>query len=147
MWITVFAKPSKTKSSQKLLVVNDISLEDLIVKISSALSYLKSDIVGCFIYGSRARKTNKSSSDVDLIIFFKQLTNSEELKDIKNDLVKKIGIPIDFVACIYTKKWIEHTDDRDICYFEQIKPDAIQIMGTHDLSYLIETSKKLGKIL
>ena len=143
-WTIVSSCKSKVckTSSHK----DDIKFEDLVFKIQTSLNYLKRDIVACFIYGSRARRTNKATSDVDLLVFFKHEFNFDDLKEIKNQLIQDISIPVDFVACVHTKKWVEHTDQRDICYFEQLKPDAVQVIGTEKLSYLIDTSRKLGKV-
>jgi predicted nucleotidyltransferase len=145
-WTQVVSKTTKKSETKTYAIPQDTPLESLMESISKSLAYLKRDIVGCFIYGSRARKTNKPTSDVDLIVFFKQQYNYDDLKEIKSQLVSDIGFSVDFVACVWKKKWIEKTDDRDICYFEQIKPDAIRIIGSHDLSYLIDTSQKLGKV-
>jgi len=145
-WNIVGSKNNNTKKIESKIPQKDIPLEILMTKISESLSSLKKDIVGCYIYGSRARKTNKPTSDVDLIVFLKQKYSIEELKEIKTELVSDIGLPVDFVVCIWKKKWVEHTDDRELCYFEQIKPEAICIIGTEKISYLIETSMKLGKI-
>ena len=149
-WTCIVSKQYKktTKNTKNVdgQTMKDIKLEDLIILITKSLEYLSKEIVACFIYGSRARKTNKLSSDVDLLVFMKHELSSDDLKEIKIKLIQDIGISVDLVVCIHTKKWVNHIDERDICYFEQIKPDAIKIMGKDDLTYLIETSKKIGKI-
>lgn len=148
-WTPVVSK--STKYIEKYdrhhnIVTRDISLERLIHKILKAFAYLSIDIVACFIYGSRARKTNNITSDVDLIVFFKHQFNVDDLKEIKTKLVSDIGLSVDFVAYVWKKKWVDQPDERDACYFDQIKPDAIRIIGTEYLTYLFETSQKLGKV-
>ena len=143
-WTVVTSKSQKMKKQQVQPI--DISLDNLISKIQSALGYFTQDIVACFVYGSRARQTNSPTSDVDLLVFFKHELNIDDFRDIKSHLVHELGLAVDFVVCVHTKKWVEHRDERDLCYFEQLKPDAIQVMGTEPLSYLIETSRKLGKV-
>ena len=143
-WTMVASKPlvKKTKAQQAQPV--DIPLDALISKIRASLSPNK-EIFACFVYGSRARRTNKPTSDVDLLVFFKHPQNFEDLSEIKAELVQDIGIAVDFVACVRMGKWVEH-DERDQCYFDQVALDAIQVIGDDSLSYLVSTSRKLKKV-
>jgi len=144
---TIVGKPTKKKVT--LCVTKekvDISLETIIERIRHSLDYLKQYIVAVYIYGSRARKTNKLTSDVDLIIFWKNMVDKEDLKEIKQQLEKDIQLPVDFVSCVHKKKWVDTCDERDKCYYDLIVQDAVQVMGTEQISYLLETSVKLGKV-
>ena len=100
-WITVSHKNKKhTQYNQ----YNKRTLEELIKLILDIL--IKYNPYGIYIYGSRARKTNRSDSDIDLMIFWKKtLPDIQYLKNIKNELFNFIRINIDMVNMYIINKF------------------------------------------
>jgi predicted nucleotidyltransferase len=113
---------------------------------SNLLAY-KKEIVGAYIYGSRARGTNRPNSDADIIVFWRHEYDKEFLKSIKTSIEEALGINIDFVSCVYKKKWIQHNNDNEQAYFENVIIDAKSIIGLESINYLIDRSIKLPKLL
>jgi predicted nucleotidyltransferase len=114
--------------------------------VSSVLEVYQRSIIGAFIYGSRARGTNRPNSDADIIVFWRHEYEQEFLKSIRTIIEEKLGFKIDFVACVVKNKWIKHCDYRDEAYFENVIIDAKSIMGTESITHLIEHSIKLPKL-
>ena len=134
-------KYNKNKKEKKILGFDDL------IKILYDEFKIFDKIVAGYLYGSRARKTNKVNSDVDIIIFMKIILEDDILKEFKEKLELKLNLKVDLVVCHFKNKWIDHTDLRDQCYFDNIIPDAYQFTGKHeDIKYLISTSIKLPKI-
>jgi len=122
------------------------SLNELMTIVTSKLEMYKKEIVGAYIYGSRARQTNRPNSDADIIVFWKHEYDQDFLKSIRTSIEEELGFKIDFVACVYKKKWVEHHDQRDEAYFDNVIIDAKSIIGTEPVKYLIEHSIKLPKL-
>ena len=135
----------RSKSCTKVETFNP-SLDELIAIVTSKLEMYKKEIVGAFIYGSRARQTNRPNSDADIIVFWKHEYEQDFLKSVRASIENELGFKIDFVACVYKKKWIDHTDQRDEAYFDNVIIDAKSIIGTEPVKYLIEHSIKLPKL-
>jgi predicted nucleotidyltransferase len=123
-----------------------IELEELCDTLREILSPYTNLIVASFLYGSRARKTNRPDSDADLLIFWKQQLNLKDLCLIRSEIEEALGIQTDFVSCIVRKKCISHLDSRDDAYFGNVMVDAIQFMGIERLDDLIFNSVKLPKL-
>jgi len=144
----------KTKKNRKTLQPKaepiDIELDDLCSTLISILSQYRQYsklIVAGFLYGSRARKTNRPDSDADILIFWKHELNSEDLRQIRDKIEDALGIQTDFISCYLTKKCISHLDSRDDAYFGNVIVDAIQFMGIERLDDLILKSVKLPKLV
>jgi predicted nucleotidyltransferase len=135
----------RPKSNTKVETFNP-SLDELMTIVTSKLDMYKEEIVGAYIYGSRARKTNRPNSDADIIVFWKHEYDQDFLKSIRTSIEYELGFKIDFVACVYKKKWNNHTDQRDEAYFDNVITDAKTIIGTESVKYLIEHSIKLPKL-
>ena len=102
-----------------------------------------------YIYGSRARKTNRLDSDIDLMVFWKKIVPEYDcLKNIKQQLINNIKIDIDFVNMYITNKKNKVYDERDKCYYSNVINDAICIYQTisNNISDLIDISVKLDKV-
>lgn len=134
-----------SKSNVKVETFNP-SLDELIAIVTSQLEIYKKEIVGAYIYGSRARQTNRPDSDADIIVFWKHEFDKDFLKSIRDSIEKELGFKIDFVACVYKKKWINYVDQRDEAYFDNVIIDAKSIIGTESVKYLIDHSVKLPKL-
>ncbi len=129
----------------------NISYDELVAVLRQKLAAYESIIVAGYVYGSRARGNNKPTSDADMIIFWEKMPRNEEieLKKIRAEIERELGIEIDFVSCLVTDKFVDHIDVRDDAYFDNIAVDAKQFIGeTYSITSLIERSIKkprLGK--
>lgn len=149
-WNTVTPKSRNSKTFQKKInkPITHVSYEELVQVLTSELSYYNNIIIACYLYGSRARRTNRIDSDADLLIFWKVKMEDDELQEIRESIESKLGFSIDFVSCVYKRKVNEQTNECDIAFFENIALDAIQIIGTlHDITWLSECSEKCKKLV
>ena len=122
-----------------------LELDDLIKILNSEFKVFDKLLAG-YVYGSRARKTNRIDSDVDIIIFMKSIPEDECIEEFKEKLEGILKLKVDLVICHFKNKWIEHVDLRDQCYFENVIPDAQQFIGkTEDIKCLINMSTKISK--
>lgn len=122
------------------------SIAELIDIVTSKLEIYKMKIVGAYIYGSRARGTNRPNSDADIIVFWRHEYDQDFLKSVRASIEEDLGFKIDFVACVFKNKWIDHNDQRDEAYFENVIIDAKSIIGTESINYLIDHSIKLPQL-
>lgn len=103
-----------------------------------------------YIYGSRARGTNNINSDVDILVIWKY--NPKNIEIMKNEIINKIKLKIDFVNLIYKQfgKEIKVQNLGDICYYDNLINEAINIYkNTQDNIYLkdiLTFSIKLPKV-
>ena len=142
-WTTVTKKKTEIKFNQQTKKTFD-EIKNIILNI--ILKYKPSHI---FIYGSRARKTNKINSDVDIMVFWKYpYPCIEELIDYKNELKIALQLDIDFVNMKLTNKNIIITEEHIKCYYDNVILDAICIYAENNkiLSELIDYSIKIQKI-
>ena len=141
-WVTVSTRRSKSPT----VVLNtdlSVSYEQLVEVLKTELYNYDSNIVAGYIYGSRARGTNRIDSDVDILIFWKKEMVIEDLQMIRNNIEAKLGFDIDFVSCVFLGKYVEYPDERDIVYFENVTLDAKQFIGDkNSIQWLSECSKK-----
>jgi predicted nucleotidyltransferase len=144
-FIPVTRRHSHPKSYKKVQIFNP-TLDELMAVVASKLELYKKEIIGAYIYGSRARQTNRPNSDADIIVFWKHKYDNEFLKSIRLAIEDDLGFKIDFVSCVFKRKWINHTDLRDEAYFDNVIIDAKPIIGTESVKYLIDNSVKLPKL-
>lgn len=143
-WITI-TKKKKNKFDSKQKEKSFDEIKNIILNI--ILKYKPSHI---FIYGSRARKTNKINSDVDIMIFWKYpYPTIEELINYKNNLIHALELDIDFVNMKLTNKSVIIMEEHTKCYYENVIIDAICIYAENinkTLLELIDCSVKMHKI-
>jgi predicted nucleotidyltransferase len=145
-WVTVPARHSKSPTIVRDTVLH-VSYEQLVEVLKTELYKYQSNIVTGYVYGSRARGANRVDSDADILIFWKKEMTVEDLQMIRNNIEAKLGFDIDFVSCVFAGKVIDHPDQRDIAYFENVALDAKQFIGSaNSMQWLSECSKK-GKNL
>ena len=139
---------SRQKSHVKMMTLKPYNptLSELIKIVTSKLQIYHSEIIGAFIYGSRARQTNHPNSDADIIVFWRHDLGIDFYKSVRESIEIALGFKIDFVSCVYMKKWIDHTSDRDIAYFDNVVIDAKTLIGTIPITFLIDQSAKLPKL-
>jgi len=125
----------------------ELSYQNLVYIILSKLKKYEKLICGAFIYGSRARGTNRNDSDADIIIFWRKEYDVDFLKSIRDSIEDALGFHIDFVSCVFVKRWIAHETDKDQAYFDNVILDAKSIIGSEVITYLIDQSYKLPKLL
>ena len=145
-------KPKKNKPDKKQS--KDISFNEIKTIVLDTL--LKNNPYSIYLYGSRARseKTKKTQhridSDIDIMIFWKSITPSiDYLISLKEELIKNLGINVDFVNLVYNKtKIIKNIDERNQCYYDNVENDAINIYEKekNSLCELLDKSIKLQKI-
>jgi predicted nucleotidyltransferase len=142
---TIVNNNKKIKSYNK--VIEYKTFEEINNNILQVL--LKYKPYAIYIYGSRARKTNRLDSDIDLMVFWKKIVPEYDcLKNIKQQLINNIKIDIDFVNMYITNKKNKVYDERDKCYYSNVINDAICIYETisNNISDLIDISVKLDKV-
>ena len=142
-WINV-SKKKKEKRNNKNKEKTFDEIKNIILNV--ILKYKPSYI---FIYGSRARKTNKINSDVDIMSFWKYpYPCIEELIEYKNELKNALQLDIDFVNMKLTNKYVIITEEHTKCYYDNIILDAICIYAENNktLCELIDCSIKMQKI-
>jgi predicted nucleotidyltransferase len=139
-------KPRRLKTTIPKKAPVNLSYSDLAEIVYSKLIIYKSLIIGAFIYGSRARGTNRPDSDADIIVFWKHENDVEFLKSVRDSIEETLGFKIDFVSCVYKNRWITHVDGRDLAYFENVTLDAKPVIGKECINYLIDHSVKLPKL-
>ena len=142
-WITITKKKKEIKFNKYTEKTFD-EIKNILLNI--ILKYKPSYI---FIYGSRARKTNKINSDVDIMIFWKYpYPTIEKLMNYKNELKIALQLDIDFVNMKLTNKNIIITEEHTKCYYDNVIIDAICIYAENNktLSELIDCSIKIQKI-
>ncbi len=139
---------SKQKLKKEKLETYNPSFDE--IKNGIIMTLQKYNPYAIYIYGSRARGTNNINSDVDILVVW--TFEPKNIEIMKNEIINKIKIKIDFVNLIYKEfgKEIKVQDFRDIYYYENLINEAINIYkNTQDNIYLkdiIQYSIKLPKI-
>jgi predicted nucleotidyltransferase len=138
----------KVRKELKINVVKEnLSFQQLSEIIGSILIPHSPYIIASYIYGSRARETNRPDSDVDIITFWKIVPELHDLKNIRDSIQTILGVSIDLVSCVRTAKNVHHYNLCDIAYFENVTSDARQIMGnTQSIMNLFESSYKMNSL-
>jgi predicted nucleotidyltransferase len=143
-WTTISPKKKEKNINQK----NQLKFNDIINIVNNILLKYKPEYI--FIYGSRARNTNKINSDVDIMVFWKYpIFNYDKLCFIKDELKNELNLNVDFACMHLTNKFVKVYDERTICYYENVCLDAkcIYFAKTNrDIHDLIDYSIKLQKI-
>lgn len=144
-WTTV---PTKKSHQKKKSTTNIISLDEIKRIIINVLTQYNAKYI--YIYGSRARGTNKIDSDVDIMCFMSYpIPSIEQLYGIKTELIQSLKLNVDFVCMQLTNKYVDVTDERTKCYYENVLEDAIRIYPSDiqiTLHELIDKSIKQKKI-
>lgn len=125
----------------------NLTFENLSDIVVSCIAPYNSSIIACYIYGSRARETNRPDSDADILIFWKLVPDLYDLHDIRAAIENALGFSIDLVSCVRTGKNVHHYNMSDLAYFENVAMDARQIIGTVvPVTFLFERSYKLNNL-
>ena len=104
---------------------NNTELNNIIINTIHDNNYYPEYI---FLYGSRARNTNRITSDVDLLVFWKYpVPTIDEILYLKELLIFNLKLGLDFVNMRITNKNIIVYDERTICYYNNVCLDAICI--------------------
>lgn len=125
-WTIVSHKQNTNKNKFYLndKELNDKELNNII--IDTILDKYNPEYI--FLYGSRARKTNRVNSDVDLLVFWKYpVPTIDEILNIKSLLISNLKLGVDFVNMKITNKNIKIYDERTFCYYDNVSLDAICI--------------------
>lgn len=139
-WIPVIIK----RKTNNKLINNHKTLEEINNIILEVL--LKYNPYAIYIYGSRARKTNRYDSDIDLMVFWKKsIPDDYILLNIKQELINKIKINVDFVNMYIINKINKIYNENDKCYYDNVINDAICIyeIKSNNITDLIDMSIKL----
>ena len=108
-WITI----TKKKKEYKIINQNNLNFDEIVNIVNNVLIKYKPEYV--FIYGSRARNTNKINSDVDIMVFWKYpIFEFDKFCIIKNELINELKINVDFVCMHLTNKLVKIYDERKI---------------------------------
>ena len=145
-WTTVVIK-HKNKKNNKINKQYNKTFEEIKKLILDIL--LKYDPYSIYIYGSRARQTNRPDSDIDLMVFWKKtIPDIDYLKNIKQQLINNIKINVDLVNMYIINKINKVYNDSDQCYYTNVINDSICIHETrsNNISDLIDISIKIDKI-
>jgi predicted nucleotidyltransferase len=142
-WCCV-AKKVRKEPKNKVITNNHMSFQELSEIIVKCLTPYNASIIACYIYGSRARGTNRTDSDADIVLFWKIVPDLYDLYDIRTTIENALGFTIDLVSCVRTAKNVHHYNLCDIAYFENVAIDARQIIGTTiSIMNLFESSYKM----
>lgn len=145
-WVTISTRRFKSPTIV-FDITKTVSYEQLVEVLKTELYKYESNIVAGYIYGSRARGTNRINSDADILIFWKKEMTIEDLQMIRTNIEISLGFDIDFVSCVFAGKIIDYPDERDIAYFENVVLDAKQFIGhINSIQWLSECSKKCKKL-
>ncbi len=143
-WTTVVIN-KKSKPSDKIIINKTFDeINNFILNV-----LLKYKPFAIYIYGSRARKTNRPDSDIDLMVFWKKtIPTYDFLKNIKQELINILQLNVDFVNMYITNKNNKVYDYRDKCYYSNVINDCICIYEakSNNISDLIDISVKLDKV-
>jgi predicted nucleotidyltransferase len=145
-WTTVVVKHSNKIFNKNNKAYNK-TFEEIKQIILDVL--LKYNPYGIYIYGSRARKTNRYDSDIDLMVFWKKIIpDDDNLKNIKDELFGNIKLSIDMINMFITNKINKVYNENDKCYYNNVINDAICIYETksNNISDMIDMSIKLDQI-
>jgi predicted nucleotidyltransferase len=150
-WTTVSRKARRqvkncSESIQTVLPQKVISFDELCTVLNEVLRYYSKHIVAGFVYGSRARGTNRIDSDADVIIFWKHRVNIEDLRIIRAEMKKILQIDVDLVSCVIAKKFRDYNDQRDQAYFDGLIHEAKIFIGNELFFDLVQKSYKLPKL-
>ncbi len=110
------------------------------------------------LYGSRATGRFKSTSDYDIMVFFKKSMFKEfreskyssvqerdiYFQTISNELRRRLGKPVDLVVMKYQQKWVDHSQERDTIFLNNIQHDGKLIFGGNNGIELCEMSEIIG---
>lgn len=148
-WTVIQPKIKTKKNNANHHKEKGLSWSELVEKITEVLSVYSPEAI--FVYGSRARGTNRPDSDADIMAFWKasQIPDFERLVELKQELIQNLGLNVDFVVMKLKAKFVEVHDQRTICYYDNVKVDAKCIYSpknnTH-ISELIDFSDKQPKL-
>ena len=141
-WIEIKKTKKNNKTNKNTKIKTN---EEIISIITDTLKIYNPSHI--FLYGSRARKTHRIDSDVDLIVFWKYPAPSiDDILIIKSELINNIGLNVDFVNMVITNKYISVYDERTLCYYDNISRDGINIYNTAnniDLKILLNYSVRI----
>lgn len=80
---------------------------------------LKHGVEEAFLFGSYAKGSNSSDSDIDLLVTFKPGINLFEFADLQHELEESTGKRVDIVSKKYISKRLS----------KRIKNDLVQVLG------------------
>lgn len=124
-WIEVINKPKiKTQTKRELL-----SKSFIIEKLKLLEKYNPKLVV---LYGSYARNEQKESSDIDVLVVWNKLPDTQE---IKQELVKLFNRKVDLVSMLYKNKSVDFEYDKD--FIDNIIVDGIIITGNNKYDILM----------
>lgn len=141
-WKIVNHKKNRKVCVEKAYKTMDRIEDDILTSVS------KYDPFAVFVFGSRARGTNRKNSDVDIMIFWKSLyfPDTESLQNLKDCLINKLELNVDVVPMELTKKCVDVTDERTQCFYDNILTDIVCIFPierkVNSPSYFIELISK-----
>ena len=147
-WIIITKKKKEKIITLISSLKTELKFDDLTNIIKNILIKYKPEYI--FIYGSRSRNTHKLNSDVDIMVFWKYpIFDYDKFIYIKNELMSKLKLNVDFVCMVLTNKLVKINDDKTLCYYDNICLDAKCIFYSKinkNIRDLIDFSIKLQKI-
>lgn len=129
---------SKSAKSRNKTNKKDLTLE-LIINSIKIIS-LKYNPRSVYIYGSRSRMTNKSYSDIDILIIWNK---EPKFHNIKNEIVETLKLPVDIVEMIYKNKFIDNGSNS--FFLDNVYNEATHAYGVNQKDEIF-LSFSLGKI-
>uniref|UniRef100_A0A6C0ECM3 Polymerase beta nucleotidyltransferase domain-containing protein n=1 Tax=viral metagenome TaxID=1070528 RepID=A0A6C0ECM3_9ZZZZ len=101
------------------------------------------------IFGSRAKKLNKASSDIDIMTFWKKsfMLTQEQAEELGEKIVKKFNLHLDMVMMQYNPKATCDTDHMiDEVFMDNVNEEGIVILGKESKTHYIYSSVKKYKV-
>ena len=125
MWKVVQSRTRPNKPKQNVLPKTLISIEEVKVKtISIMLKYCPKTVI---IFGSTARETHKTESDIDILVVWKRIVPDNSVQ-IKLELETMFKKKVDLVNMIYIEKDYEEVGQRKDL-IDNINSDGIVVIG------------------
>lgn len=94
-------------------------------------------------YGS-INGTFRPTSDVDLMIFSKQMYHRDDLLELKQEISRYTLRKVDLVFMLIKKK-TKKPNDRDQVFFDEVYDSGEVLVGSNFRDYMI-SSQKIGKV-
>lgn len=122
MWTTVESKINKHTNNKFRMKSNKNNIINELKLLNKYYPYM------VVLFGSTARNTHNSESDIDiLIVWNKKVPNN--LHDIKKDLELKFNKKVDLISMIFDGNLIDFDNDNN--FIENIICDGIMIIGSN----------------
>lgn len=144
-FVTVVRKQRRERPEKKIAAV---AKEDIIAQYKKIL--IRHGAVAAILYGSRARGTNRITSDIDVMVFWQKSNFPENtvLKNIYSELRSLFDLEMDFVVMKFSphrKRDVSHSPS-DKNFMNNVVAEGIIMFGDSSCAHYVSSSEKVVKI-